>query len=92
MMDTPLGRLRLVALVEGAAFLALLFVAMPLKYVFDMPLAVRVVGITHGVLFMALCWLLMASELPLKTRAQLFVAALLPFGPFLYDKHLRAAT
>jgi integral membrane protein len=40
--------------VEGYSLLCLLFVAMPLKYALGLPLAVRVVGTLHGVLFLAL--------------------------------------
>jgi integral membrane protein len=46
--------LRVVTLAEGVSFLALLLVAMPLKYWFDWPLAVRVAGGLHGLLFVGL--------------------------------------
>lgn len=40
---------------EGYSYLALLLIAMPLKYLADMPLAVgiRIAGSVHGVLFVA---------------------------------------
>ena len=41
---TALRQLRLVALLEGTSFLVLLFIAMPLKYLAGLPLAVRIVG------------------------------------------------
>jgi len=47
-----------VALAEGISYILLLFVAMPLKYLFDMPLAVKYTGWAHGLLFVlyiALC-------------------------------------
>lgn len=46
--------LRVVTFLEGISFLALLFVAMPLKYLFDLPLAVRIAGGLHGLLFLGL--------------------------------------
>ena len=49
---TALRHLRLVALLEGSSFLVLLFIAMPLKYLAGLPLAVRIVGLVHGVLFL----------------------------------------
>ena len=49
---TPLRQLRLVALLEGTSFVVLLFIAMPLKYLADLPLAVRIVGSVHGALFL----------------------------------------
>ncbi|MSP17466.1 MAG: DUF3817 domain-containing protein, partial [Myxococcales bacterium] len=45
---TPIGRLRVVAFAEGCSFLLLLGVAMPLKYLAGLPLAVRLVGSLHG--------------------------------------------
>ena len=56
----PISLLRTLAMIEGASFLVLLFVAMPLKYFAGVPMAVKVVGWIHGVLFaavvMALVW------------------------------------
>jgi len=46
--------LRVVTFLEGISFLVLLFVAMPLKYLLDLPLAVRVAGGLHGLLFLGL--------------------------------------
>jgi integral membrane protein len=87
---SEVARIRLVAMLEGTAFLLLLFVAMPLKYGYDQPLGVRIAGMTHGVLFMVLCMQLYASELPTRLRWRVVVAALLPFGPFVVDRELRA--
>jgi integral membrane protein len=49
---TPLARLRLIGLIEGISCVLLFFVAMPLKYLADQPLAVTVVGSAHGFLWM----------------------------------------
>jgi integral membrane protein len=86
--------LRRISLVEGVSFLVLLGIAMPLKYAAGMPAAVRYVGWAHGLLFVALCLVLlqvlMNSSWPLKRAVLVFVAALLPFGPFILDKKLLA--
>jgi len=85
--------LRQIALLEGASFLLLLGVAMPLKYIADMPMAVKVVGWIHGVLFVLFCYALL--QVMLKTQwslgrcAIIFIASLLPFGPFILDRHMR---
>ena len=93
MNRNPIGRLRLVGILEGVSFLLLLGIAMPLKYFAGMPMAVSVVGMAHGVLFVAyaLCLLsaMMAAEWPLSRAAKLMGAALIPFGPWLVDKRLR---
>jgi integral membrane protein len=89
---SPIGRLRAVALAEGVSFLVLLGIAMPLKHLADMPLAVRIAGWIHGVLFIAVCFILSrtASELAWSRRQVItvVVAALLPFGPFVIDRRL----
>lgn len=93
MLSTPLGRVRAVGMVEGVSYLLLLGVAMPLKYLAGMPMAVKVVGWAHGVLFVALCAVLLEAMLklrwPVTKGALVFIAALLPFGPFVIDRRLR---
>lgn len=85
--------LRMLALTEGVSFLLLLGVAMPLKYLADMPLAVKIVGWAHGLLFVALCYVLFRVTLenrwPLSRAGLVFLAALLPFGPFVIDRRLK---
>jgi len=93
-MKNPIPLLRIVALVEGVSFLILLGVAMPLKYFAGLPLAVKLAGWTHGVLFMAFGLLLLQTMVvarwPMLRSAAVFVAALLPFGPFVMDRRLRS--
>lgn len=85
--------LRTVGIAEGISFLLLLGVAMPLKYLADMPMAVTVVGWIHGALFIAflgLAW--RAMDKYDKSFGWLligFVASLLPFGTFLWDRELK---
>lgn len=75
--------------VEGTSTLALFLVAMPLKYLAGMPLAVTVVGSIHGLLFVvyALMLLVARSRVPLPTGLVVWglVGAVLPFGPFIVD-------
>ena len=42
--------------IEGYSYLVLLFIAMPIKYIFEMPMAVKVTGMLHGILFVAFMW------------------------------------
>lgn len=93
--DTPPARLRAVAFLEGLSYLLLLFVAMPLKYFADQPVAVRIVGSLHGALFVALAVLTLHA---MRTQAKRFswgvrigIAALIPFGTFALDRDLRGA-
>lgn len=95
MFQTPIGRLRALALLEGTSFLLLLGVAMPLKYLADMPMAVKLVGWAHGLLFMgflvAIPSGLTAAGWPWRRAGTLVLASLLPFGPFVLDRSLRTA-
>ena len=89
-LSTALGRVRILGLIEGWSFVILLFVAMPLKYIFHEPAAVSVVGMAHGVLFLALCAAALQAQVnedgwPLKRTAIIVIGALLPFGPFIVE-------
>jgi len=85
--------LRAVSLSEGVSYLLLLLVAMPLKYVWGIPLAVKWVGWIHGVLFimlgMTVLLAMLRVALPFKTACIVGVASLLPGGPFFADRLLR---
>lgn len=91
---SALRSFRLVAFLEGLSFVVLLFIAMPLKYYAGLPLAVRVVGIVHGVLFIGfVITLLRAATVhrwPVSRSLVAFVASLLPLGTFVFDRSLRA--
>jgi integral membrane protein len=92
-MRTAIGRLRVIGLLEGTSFLILLGIAMPLKYLLGLPLAVKLVGWVHGLLFVLFCVVLAlaarSARWPLLRVGGVFVAALLPFGPFLIDGRLK---
>jgi len=85
--------LRSISLAEGVSYLLLLLVAMPLKYVWGIPLAVKWVGWAHGVLFMtlgaAVLLAMLQAALPFRTACVVGVASLLPAGPFFADRWLR---
>ena len=89
----PIPFLRYTALVEAASFLLLVGVAVPLKYFADRPGAVKVLGWAHGVLFVIFCVALAqtmwAARWPAGRGVMVFVAALLPFGPFLVDRRMK---
>ena len=77
---------------EGYSYLALLFIAMPLKYLADMPLAVRIVGSLHGILFVAfiaiILYLVIKKSLSLENAVYAFLLSLIPFGTFFLKKLL----
>ncbi|MGY6558154.1 MAG: DUF3817 domain-containing protein [Nitritalea sp.] len=83
---------RIVGIAEGMSFLLLLFIAMPLKYVWDWPLAVKYVGWAHGILFVAYIYVVFPAARIMKwSFSKTFfalVASLLPFGPFIFDRNM----
>ena len=90
---TSLNIFRKVAVAEGLSYILLLFVAMPLKYWADMPLAVKYTGWAHGLLFVLYGTSLIMAWQERKWKfgkvVIIFVASLLPFAPFIVDKRLK---
>jgi|SRR5688572_25752897 integral membrane protein len=91
-MISRIRGLRIVGILEGISYLVLLGIAMPLKYFFGFPEAVKFTGWAHGVLFMAY---IPAVFLARKTMNWGFTwtvlalkASLFPFGTFILDKYL----
>jgi len=88
-----LSWLRKAGIAEGISFLVLLGIAMPLKYIFHQPMAVKIFGWAHGILFIG--FLVLAWEVKtdrnksLKWFATAFLAAIIPTGTFFFDKKLK---
>jgi integral membrane protein len=82
----------LVAHIEGISYLLLLFLAMPLKYFFNMPEAVRYIGMAHGLLFvlymLLLVYCMAQYNWNIKKGIIAFVAAILPLATFYLNKWL----
>jgi integral membrane protein len=93
MNQTTIGYFRLIAFIEGISYLILLFIAMPMKYMMGIPEAVKVIGMTHGILFILFMMLLMSAtqkhNWDLKLNTKMVVASLIPFGTFFTDKELK---
>jgi integral membrane protein len=93
MKKNSVSLLRKVGLIEGISLLVLLFIAMPLKYIWGQPGAVKVVGWIHGALFVLFMLLVLRvydqRGWPFKKVILAFIAAFLPFGTFVFDKQLK---
>jgi integral membrane protein len=85
-------RLRLLGYAEALSWLLLLFIAMPLKYIWQLPLMVRYTGWLHGILFILyMVHLCLASQKFHWKISKLFlggIAAFLPFGTLWFDKRI----
>ena len=92
-MKTDWRFLSTLSFVEGVSLLLLLFFAMPLKYLFGIPLAVKLVGTAHGILFMALIALIALVSNRDKWPKTLTIIALvsssLPFGMFFLEGKMK---
>lgn len=81
---------RVLGWLEGLSFLILLFVAMPLKYAYGDPQYVKMMGPIHGFLFLG--YILLSYYVgehlkwSWKVRFYAFIAAVLPFGTFIFEK------
>lgn len=81
---------KIIALLEGMSYILLLFVAVPIKYLANDPQYVKLLGMPHGVLFLAYIVLaiMLASDLKwnLKTILIVLAASIIPFGTFYVDR------
>ncbi len=89
-MDLSVKSFRIISTLEAISFLVLLGIAMPLKYIWDMPQMVQIVGMAHGVLFV----LYVAGAFYMFKKlnwsfGDLFIViacSILPFGPFYVER------
>mgnify|MGYP000153281392 CR=1 FL=1 len=81
---------RVIAFLEGVSYLLLLFIATPIKHFTDDPTYVKMLGMPHGLLFIAyvIFALVIRSEQKwdVKKTAIILLAAVIPFGTFYIDK------
>jgi len=109
MFNSLIGKFRLVGIIEGISYLLILGVAMPKWLIFflskleveipqwlnilKMPNAIRIIGMTHGILFilygLLLAFAMRRHKWSLGYGAYLFGAACIPFGTFYTDRKLR---
>lgn len=89
-MDLSIKSFRIISTLEAISFLVLLGIAMPLKYMWDMPQMVQIVGMAHGVLFVlyVLGAIYMFKKLQWSFPDLFIVVAcsVLPFGPFYVER------
>jgi integral membrane protein len=86
----PIKTLKTVGYLEGWSFLILLGIAMPLKYLMDMPLAVTIVGSLHGLLFVlyiaVILYVWTVKKWPIFRVFLAMLSSVIPFGPFIFDR------
>ncbi|WGK64532.1 DUF3817 domain-containing protein [Croceiramulus getboli] len=81
---------RTIAILEGISFLIILFVTMPLKYIWEEGLPNKIIGMAHGILF--LLYLVLAvlvkqeRNWSMRTLGVVWLCSILPFGTFWMEK------
>lgn len=93
LFTTNIGRLRIIGFLEGLSLLALIFIAMPLKYILNDATMVKSLGPIHGALFL----LFIVNTLSVgisegwkfkETTWKVLLACVIPFGTFYIDKKI----
>jgi integral membrane protein len=93
LFKTKVGRLRLIGWFEGISLLLLIFIAVPLKYFFDIPEGSKIIGPIHGALFLLFIFntLSVGVEQRWAFKAvtwKVLIACVIPFGTFYIDKKI----
>lgn len=92
--DPDVGRyltqMRMASITEGVTLAVLIFVAVPLRHLFDIRMATMIMGPIHGLAFVFYIWTLaLAVAAGGWPRPQVFwmlIAAVVPFGAFFNDR------
>ena len=81
--------LRVISYLEGISYILLLFIAVPIKYYANDPSLVKLLGMPHGLLFVAFVILSLMNSKKynwsfIKTIVVL-ISSVIPFGTFYVD-------
>jgi integral membrane protein len=90
LFKTKVGRLRIIAFLEGLSLLVLIFIAVPMKYYFQNPSFSKALGPIHGAIFLLFLFntLSVGVEQNWKfktTTWKIIIACFIPFGTFYID-------
>ncbi|MDR6302124.1 DUF3817 domain-containing protein [Mesonia maritima] len=89
-MNSQVKAFQIISFLEAISFLVLLLIAMPLKYLYDQPEMVRIVGMAHGILFVLYVigayWMYEKLNWSLKTLGVTIFCSILPLGPFYVER------
>lgn len=93
-MFSRINIFRIIALLEGISYILLLGIAVPIKYILKDPTYVKMLGMPHGLLFVAYIILAFVVSTKLnwnsKTMFIVLLASIIPFGTFYVDlKYLK---
>lgn len=86
--------LRVISYLEGISYILLLFIAVPIKYYANDPSLVKLLGMPHGLLFVAYGILSLVSSKEYRWNSKktlvVLISSVIPFGTFYVDyKYLK---
>ena len=81
--------LRVISYLEGISYILLLFIAVPIKYYANDPSLVKLLGMPHGLLFVAYVLLSFVSSKEYRWNSKktlvVLISSVIPFGTFYVD-------
>ncbi|WP_163971442.1 DUF3817 domain-containing protein [Oceanobacillus halotolerans] len=93
MLKHAFNQFRFMGILDGTSLVVLLFIAMPLKYIWNLPEVVSVVGALHGGIFTIYCVAIIYATIfvkwPFRFTIGGFLVAFIPFGNFVLDSRLK---
>lgn len=86
-VNSNIGRLRLLAILEGFSLLILVFVSIPLKHIYGVTALSSVLGPVHGIFFLLFIMTTISVGVENKwefksTTWKILIACIIPFGTF----------
>lgn len=93
LLNSKVGRLRIIGFIEGISLLVLIFIAAPMKHYFNEPSLTKSLGPIHGAIFMlfVINTLSVGIEQNWKFRTttwKVILACFIPFGTFYIDNKI----
>ena len=92
LLSTNIGRLRIIAFLEGISLLILIGIAVPVKYIAHDASVVKAMGPIHGALFLLFIVNTISVGIAQKwkwdTTGKVLLACIIPFGTFYIDKRI----
>ncbi|MEM7484150.1 MAG: DUF3817 domain-containing protein [Bacteroidota bacterium] len=90
LFNSHIGRLRVIAILEGISLLILVFVSVPIKRIYGITELSNVLGPVHGVLFLLFVFNTITTGIEYKwqfkrTTWKVLLACIIPFGTFYID-------
>ena len=91
MKQKQLYILKIIAILEGISYL-LFAITVPLKKIYNYHWPNKIVGMSHGILFILYIVLVFinsrSQKWTLKTKILLYLASVIPFGTFIVEKKI----